>query len=106
MCIHYYYYLCIKLSTPITQGTSSCRYDFDDPEFRKYVNLAGDFLQAVGGGLPGDFHPWLHYLPSARYNRAKKLNDGYLAFVRERHEECKENFNASMYYRNVITTHA
>ena len=75
----------------------SCRYDFDDPDFQQFVNITADFIEFLGNGLPGDIHPWLHYLPSSRYNKVMTMMDRFIKFMRERHAECKENFDPSKY---------
>ncbi|KAK2175837.1 hypothetical protein NP493_703g01009 [Ridgeia piscesae] len=68
-------------------------YAFDDPDFQHFVNITADFVDALGNGLPGDIHPWLHYLPSSRYNKLMTVKDQVFKFMRERHAECKENFD-------------
>ncbi|KAI0213485.1 Steroid 17-alpha-hydroxylase/17,20 lyase [Lamellibrachia satsuma] len=70
-------------------------YDFDDPDFQKFVNITADFVEILGYGLPGDLHPWLHYLPSAKYRKMMEWINVFMGFMKERHQECKDNFDPS-----------
>ena len=77
------------------ENVSTCRYDLDDPDFQWFINITADFIETIGNGLPGDIHPWLHYLPSAKYNKVMKMMDASMDFMNGRHQECKDNLDPS-----------
>lgn len=57
------------------------RYDHDDQELLRLVNLSDEFGKVAGTGNPADFIPILRFLPSTTMKKFVIINDDFNAFV-------------------------
>ncbi|XP_076851136.1 cytochrome P450 1A1 [Brachyhypopomus gauderio] len=71
------------------------RYDHNNQELLKIVNMSDEFNQVVGSGNPADFIPFLRFLPSKSMKKFVDINNRFNVFtqriVREHYDTYNKN---------------
>ncbi|KAH0619886.1 hypothetical protein JD844_014272 [Phrynosoma platyrhinos] len=76
-----YRYLVVSVVNVICAMCFGRRYDHEDQELLRIVNLNNEFGAAAAAGNPADFIPVLQYLPSSTMKSFKALNQQFDALV-------------------------
>ncbi|XP_033120114.1 steroid 17-alpha-hydroxylase/17,20 lyase-like isoform X2 [Anneissia japonica] len=68
-------------------------YDFDDPDFKKLMNMLENITDVFGEGLMADYIPGLRHIPTPGLRNVQNLFSEYLAMIRKEFKRHQDNFN-------------
>lgn len=88
-----YRHIVVSVANVICGMCFGRRYDHNDQELLRLVNLSDEFGQVVGSGNPADFMPVLRFLPSSAMKSFVDINDRFNAFVQKIVTEHYSTFN-------------
>ncbi|XP_070618730.1 cytochrome P450 1A5-like [Erythrolamprus reginae] len=86
-------YVVISVVNVICAMCFGKRYNHDDQELLKIVDINNDFGVVAASGNPADFFPILQYLPSQSMEAFKDLNRRFNMLMRKMVEEHYESFD-------------
>uniref|UniRef100_A0A8C5QIV4 Cytochrome P450 1A n=1 Tax=Leptobrachium leishanense TaxID=445787 RepID=A0A8C5QIV4_9ANUR len=76
-----YRYMVVSVANVICAMCFGKRYDHDDQEFLKLVNLTDEFGAGAASGNPADFIPILQYFPNRSMKNFIDINKRVLSFI-------------------------
>ncbi|NXK37308.1 CP1A4 protein, partial [Piprites chloris] len=86
-------YLVVSVANVICAMCFGKRYEHDDQELLRVVNLGNEFGDVAGAGHPADFIPLLRYLPSRSMELFKDINRRFNSFVQKIVQEHYTSFD-------------
>ena len=75
-------------------------WDFDDPFFKKFVDVVEDLNDSLGLGLLADYIPIFKHIPTPGERRLRKINKFRKDFLLECMEEHRKTFDPG---KNMLT---
>ncbi|XP_002730381.1 cytochrome P450 1A5-like [Saccoglossus kowalevskii] len=70
------------------------KFENDDPEFLKILEVLNNLDQAIGNGLVADFVPIFRYIPTPGVNRLKKVLKEWFNLIQNQVNESKGKFDS------------
>ncbi|XP_054128458.1 cytochrome P450 1A4-like [Melozone crissalis] len=86
-------YLVVSVANVICAMCFGKRYEHEDQELLRVVNLGNEFGEVAGGSHPADFIPLLRYLPSRTLEAFKDINRRFNTFVQKIVQEHYSTFD-------------
>ncbi|NWQ83198.1 CP1A4 protein, partial [Columbina picui] len=86
-------YLVVSVANVICAMCFGKRYDHNDQELLKVVNLSNEFGEVAGSGNPADFMPVLRYLPNRAMKLFKDINRRFDIFIEKNVQEHYTSFD-------------
>ncbi|XP_057889576.1 cytochrome P450 1A4-like [Melospiza georgiana] len=86
-------YLVVSVANVICAMCFGKRYEHEDQELLRVVNLGKEFGEVAGGSHPADFIPLLRYLPSRTLEAFKDINRRFNTFVQKIVQEHYSTFD-------------
>ena len=87
------FYLVMGVHLRVNLLYADFRWEFDDPLFKKFIDVIEDFNESFGLGLLADFVPIFKHIPTPGERKLRKTSKFIKNFLLECMEEHRKTFD-------------